>query len=265
MAMQKELYSVRLIRSFRTRGLIGFFEQAWIRFWMRFAGAGPVGRIATKLVTWFAPPHYARMELRYWNPKGFIAPSATLYGSDIRLGPNVFIDDGTVLFQGDDGGPIEIGAGVIICRGTIIETSKGGSVVLGKKTSILPHGFLSAAQASIRIGSGVGVGPYCAFYPHDHGTLEGQDISGQALAIKGDICVEDGVWLGHGVTVLSGVNIGKGAVIGAGSTVAGDVPDGAIAWGVPAKVFMKRKKPIEPPPLGDEVAHSEAGTRKDRL
>lgn len=241
MMVQKQSYAARLTASLSSRGLLGFLKQAWIRFWMVFAGIGPAGRIAAWLVTWFAPPRYARWSLRYLNPRGFVAPSATLYGRGICLGPNVFIGDQTVLFQGEEGGPINIGAQATVARSTVIETLRGGSVIVGERTTLQPHCFLSAAEASIRLGADVGVGPYCAFYPHDHGTAAGQPINTQPLAIKGDIVVGDGAWLGHGVTVLSGVRIGKGAVIGAGSTVAVDVPDDAIAWGVPAKVFMKRK------------------------
>lgn len=263
--MEKQSYAQRLITSLRNRGFFGFLRQAWIRFWMRFAGTGRVGRIATRLAVCFSPPHYSLRELRNLNPKGFVAASATLYGNDIHLGSRIFIDDSTVLYQADGGGAIDIGPGATVSRGTIIETLRGGSVTIGDGTVLQPHCFLSAAEGSIRLGANVGVAPYCAFYPHDHGTVEGQSISSQSLVVKGGIVVEDGAWLGHGVIVLSGVRIGKGAVIGAGSTVACNVPDGAIAWGVPAKVFMKRKKPAEPPPLTDTAIHSEAGTGKGRL
>ena len=57
---------------------------------------------------------------------------------------------------------------------------------------------------------------------------------------RGDIVVEDDVWIGHGVTVLSGVRIGQGAVIGAESLVTKDVPPYTIVGGVPAKEIRKR-------------------------
>jgi acetyltransferase-like isoleucine patch superfamily enzyme len=57
---------------------------------------------------------------------------------------------------------------------------------------------------------------------------------------KGPIVVEDGVWLGVGTKILAGVRIGRGAVIGAGSIVTHDVPAGAIAIGVPARVVRMR-------------------------
>lgn len=47
---------------------------------------------------------------------------------------------------------------------------------------------------------------------------------------KGDIVIEDDVWIGYGVTILSGVHIGRGAVIAAGAVVYKDVPAYAV-WG----------------------------------
>jgi acetyltransferase-like isoleucine patch superfamily enzyme len=60
------------------------------------------------------------------------------------------------------------------------------------------------------------------------------------LQSKGSIVIGDEAWLGFGVIVLGGVRIGEGAVIGAGSVVTQDVPDGAIAMGVPARVVKMR-------------------------
>lgn len=57
---------------------------------------------------------------------------------------------------------------------------------------------------------------------------------------KGDIIVEDDVWIGYGATIVSGVRIGKGAVIAAGAVVTKNVPEYTIVGGVPAKVLKKR-------------------------
>lgn len=57
---------------------------------------------------------------------------------------------------------------------------------------------------------------------------------------KGDIIVEDDVWIGYGATILSGVHIGQGAVVAAGAVVTKDVPPYAIVGGVPAKVIKYR-------------------------
>ena len=45
---------------------------------------------------------------------------------------------------------------------------------------------------------------------------------------KGDIIIEDDVWIGYGSIILSGVKIGKGSIVGAGSVVAKDIPPYAI-------------------------------------
>lgn len=60
---------------------------------------------------------------------------------------------------------------------------------------------------------------------------------------KGDIIVEDDVWIGYGATIMSGVHIGQGAVIAAGAVVTKDIPPYAIVGGVPAKVIKYRFEP----------------------
>ncbi len=60
---------------------------------------------------------------------------------------------------------------------------------------------------------------------------------------KGNIIVDDDVWIGYGVTIMSGIHIGQGAVIAAGSVVTRNVPPYAIVGGVPAKVIKYRFEP----------------------
>lgn len=57
------------------------------------------------------------------------------------------------------------------------------------------------------------------------------------LGVKGDIIIEDNVWLCEGVVVLSGVRIGKNSIIGANAVVTKDIPANCIAVGIPAKVI----------------------------
>ena len=57
---------------------------------------------------------------------------------------------------------------------------------------------------------------------------------------KGNIVIEDDVWIGYGAIILSGVHIGRGAVIAAGAVVTKDVPAYAIVGGVPATVMKYR-------------------------
>ena len=57
---------------------------------------------------------------------------------------------------------------------------------------------------------------------------------------KGDIIVENDVWIGMNVMIMSGVKIGSGSVIGAGSVISKDVEPYSIVVGNPAKVIKKR-------------------------
>ncbi len=57
---------------------------------------------------------------------------------------------------------------------------------------------------------------------------------------KGNIIIDDDVWIGYGATIMSGVHIGQGAVIAAGAIVTKDVPPYAIVGGVPAHIIKFR-------------------------
>ena len=50
-----------------------------------------------------------------------------------------------------------------------------------------------------------------------------------------------GADIGTNATILPGVRVGANAIIGAGAVVNHDVPDFAIAAGVPAKVMRSRR------------------------
>ena len=58
-----------------------------------------------------------------------------------------------------------------------------------------------------------------------------------------------GASIGSNATIVAGVTIGRGAMVGAGAVVTRDIPDGALALGVPARVVgqvadkMARQRP----------------------
>jgi len=62
---------------------------------------------------------------------------------------------------------------------------------------------------------------------------------GQGYKI-GRVLLKKGAWVGPHVTILRGVTIGEGAVIGAGAVVTKDIPDYAVAFGIPARVAYYR-------------------------
>ncbi|MCA4793871.1 CatB-related O-acetyltransferase [Myroides odoratimimus] len=57
---------------------------------------------------------------------------------------------------------------------------------------------------------------------------------------RGDIIIEDDVWIGSNVCILSGVRIGRGSIIGAGSVVTKNVEPYSIIGGNPFRVIRKR-------------------------
>ena len=62
-----------------------------------------------------------------------------------------------------------------------------------------------------------------------------------AKVISKSVTIEDDVWIGSNVVIMPGVTIRKGAVIGAGAVVTKDIPEYAIAMGIPAKVVKYRE------------------------
>ena len=57
---------------------------------------------------------------------------------------------------------------------------------------------------------------------------------------KGNILINDDVWIGYRSIILSGVHIGQGAVIGAGSVVTKDIEPYSVVCGNPAKIIKYR-------------------------
>ncbi|MBK7031147.1 MAG: hypothetical protein IPH45_18960 [Bacteroidales bacterium] len=63
-----------------------------------------------------------------------------------------------------------------------------------------------------------------------------QGVSAESTLIGND------VWLSANVIITPGVKIGNHVIVGAGAVVTKDIPDYAIAGGVPAKVLKYRNQ-----------------------
>ena len=57
---------------------------------------------------------------------------------------------------------------------------------------------------------------------------------------KGEIIIENDVWIGFGAMLLSGISIGRGSVIAAGSVVTKSFPPYSVIGGNPAKLIKCR-------------------------
>jgi acetyltransferase-like isoleucine patch superfamily enzyme len=77
---------------------------------------------------------------------------------------------------------------------------------------------------------------------HDHNFARLDVPTRDQGASVSDVAIGSNVWLGSKVTVLRGVTIGDNAVVGAGAVVTRDIPENAVAVGVPARVLRYRER-----------------------
>jgi acetyltransferase-like isoleucine patch superfamily enzyme len=212
---------------------------------MRFAGLGPIGRIAARLAAAFAPPYMARFYLARLTDSPFVDPRAEICHDGLTLDPHAFLADRVIVYKAREGGPVVIGESSHVLRDSVLETGQGGSITIGTDTFLHPRCQVMAYKGNISIGDHTAIAPSCAFYAYNHGMRPDELIKRQPLESRGDIIVGNGVWLGFGVIVLDGVTIGDGAVVGAGAVVTADIPENAIAVGSPARVVGVRGDEIE--------------------
>lgn len=216
-------------------------------FWLERSGPRGFGRVAARIVSRNTGSYHQRAWLADLTSKGFVAPSAEVSHPDLKLGAHVFIGDRVIITSADHGGVIELHDRVCLYGDTFIDTGTGGVIHIGERTHVQTGCHFHSHIHGIHIGRQVEIAPSCAFYNYDHGTAPGIPIMEQPLKSKGPIVIGDGAWLGHGVTVLQNVTIGAGAVIAAGAVVVHDIPENAIAAGVPARVVGHRAASGEAP------------------
>ena len=108
---------------------------------------------------------------------------------------------------------VSIGAGSVIVAGSVINPAAaiGENVIINTGSSV---------DHECVIGDGVHIAP------------------GAHLAAG--VTVERGSWVGIGSVIRERVHIGRDVMIGAGSVVLHDISDGALAYGVPARVVRQQ-------------------------
>lgn len=161
----------------------------------------------------------------------------------ITLGNKVGVDD-SALLDASSLNPtnITLGDEVIISRNCMVQ-AKAGSVTIGMRTEIGPNTIISSIS-NIDIGKHALIGPNC-FIGGGHYITDRPEIPMMDLgwASRGPVVIGDDVWMGSGVVVLDGVRVGNGCVVGAGAVVTKNLPDYAVAVGMPAKVVRYRPLP----------------------
>jgi len=227
----------------RWRHLPKQYGRWWWWMWvtMQLSDLPLVGRFFTWLAGLPLEPYRKRWPLARITSKPYVSPKAQIACRDLHLGEGCFIDDFVTIYSGRLGGSVMLDKGVYIYRGTIIEVGGGGRVIIGEGTHIQANCNLNGYLGSVQIGRQVMIAPHCGFFSYQH---QVDDLSlpmcKQGITSKGDIVIEDDVWVGTGAKVMDGVRIGRGAIIGANAVVTKDVPPYSIACGVPAQVVRKR-------------------------
>jgi acetyltransferase-like isoleucine patch superfamily enzyme len=172
----------------------------------------PLARVLRALGSVFDPGvllHPFRL-LHYYGYSHVKPRRRLTLGRDVRLAPNVSFANAERIALGDQ---VQVGARCALWAGKTTSWIR-----VGARTTFGPEVFVTAA---------------------DYGLKAGERVTDQEM-VERDIVIGPDCWIGARAIITAGVTIGEGAVIGAGSVVTKDVPAGAIAAGVPARVLRMR-------------------------
>ena len=112
-----------------------------------------------------------------------------------------------------------------------------GDVKVGKNTWIGPFTVVDGI-GGLEIGDTCSISAGVQIYTHD--TVEWAISGGAHPKEIAPVRIGNRCYIGPNAIISKGVRIGNGCVIGANSFVNKDIPEGAKAWGSPARV-IKRK------------------------
>jgi len=98
------------------------------------------------------------------------------------------------------------------------------------------EGTVIKAGAIIDVGARIGAAVIVSHAIVGHGSLleDGAMLAG-GVCLAGRVQIGRGSFVGAGVTVKDRIRIGRGCLIGAGALVVRDIPDGFVAYGLPAR------------------------------
>lgn len=171
-----------------------------------------------------------------------IGPYVTLRcPGQISLGDNNFIDSQAVLDAKGSRSQIHLGNAVLVGKNTVFSCSEA-TIAVGDDVSIGPHCYIRAGIGSVKLGSYLTIGSHTVIISGNPDYKRLDIPMKQQVGSTEGIIIGDDVWIGVGVRITDGVTIGNGSVIGAGAVVIEDVPDYAIAAGVPARIIGTRNE-----------------------
>jgi bifunctional UDP-N-acetylglucosamine pyrophosphorylase / glucosamine-1-phosphate N-acetyltransferase len=193
---------------------------------------------------------------------------------DAVIRPFTFLEGNTTIGAGSEIGPHARIVDSEVAEGASITFAVVRGSKIGPEASVGPF-------ASLRPGSVLGRKARVGTFVETKETTIGDDSKANHLAYLGDAevgkgvnvgagtitcnwdgtqkhktVIEDDAYIGSDTMLVAPTNIGKRAATGAGSVVKGDVPDDALAVGVPARIIegkgdkMKRKPDDQPEDAG---------------
>lgn len=163
----------------------------------------------------------------YWRMK---------LGKRLRMQGFVFFQPGLRLWPLHDG-RIELGPRVEIEQNVYIKSA--GVVRIGADTFV-GNGTTIGCAKSVIIGKDCLIGEYVSIRDNDHAFSATDRPIREQGATTAAVRIDDNVWLGAKVSIVAGVHIGTGSVVGANAVVTCDIPAGAVAVGIPARVIKQR-------------------------
>lgn len=149
-------------------------------------------------------------------------------GCDVRMGIRLHLGPR---------GELRLGSECVLDRDATLECL--GTLHIGART-IFGHHCTLAAKQSLLIGEDCLIAEMVSIRDHDHCFDDFHIPIREQGAACAPVRIGNGVWLAARVVVVKGVSIGDGAIVGAGAVVTKDIPAGAIAVGVPARVVKMR-------------------------
>lgn len=160
-------------------------------------------------------------------------------GRSIKIGPRVKIGMMTVI----DCPVISIGEGTRINNQVVVGgmATPDSAFTIGRNCILMEWSFVNTTLP-VTIGDDVGIGGHCLFFTHGMwpNMFEGFP------AKYAPITIGDQAWLAWRVSVLPGVTIGPRTIVSSDACVVKDIPAGALAAGVPAKLLQENEKFIGP-------------------